>query len=90
MAQPTNPTSTPEYYQTLSEEELNEHGEQLYAEVASIMTTSMRAVGLPTNDAEGSHDTSLEAGLAIKERLKQLSGEIAAIAVVKKKRMQEQ
>ncbi|KAG7008649.1 hypothetical protein G7Y79_00004g012330 [Physcia stellaris] len=90
MAQSSNPTTSPEYYEKLSEEELNEHGERLYAEVSSIMTTSMRAVGLPTNDAEGSHDTSLKAGLAIKERLKQLSEEIAAIAVVKEKRMQGQ
>lgn len=48
----------------------------------------MRGVGLPINDAEGSHDTSLEAGLATKERLKQLSAEIDAIAVFKKKRIQ--
>ena len=90
MAQPTNPTTFPEYYGKLSEEELNEHDERLYAEITSITTTSMRAVGLPINDAEGSHDTSLEAGLATKERLKQLSAEIDAIAVFKKKRIQGQ
>ncbi|CAF9910977.1 MAG: hypothetical protein HETSPECPRED_010256 [Heterodermia speciosa] len=87
-AQPTNPTTFPEHYEKLSEEEINEHGERLYVEITSITTTSMRGVGLPINDAEGSHDTSLEAGLATKERLKQLSAEIDAIAVFKKKRIQ--
>ena len=85
MSTPNQCLSAPQDYENLSEEEMNEKGEQLFEEIQSIMHNSMTQV-IASGRGNESEACSTEAALAVRERLKQLSAEVAAITEARRKR----
>ena len=64
---------------------MQEKGEQLYKEIGSIRNNSMTQV-IASGRGDKSEEGSTEAGLAVRERLMQLSAEVAAITKAARKR----